>query len=51
MLDGLALAGGSAFGDGAENEDDKLFDAGSLEVAEVGDVGGVGEDDGIFCVA
>ena len=47
MLDGLALGRRGAAGDSATDEDDELLDARSLEIAEVRDVGGVGEDDGI----
>ena len=48
MLDGLAAAGGGAEGDGAGDEDDELAGGGSLEVAEVADVGGVGQHDGLL---
>lgn len=44
VLDGLALAGRRPLGDGAGDEEDELLGRVSLEVAEVADVGGVGED-------
>lgn len=47
MLDGLALAGGRALGDGAGDEEDELLGGRPLEVPEMADVGGVGEDHGI----
>ena len=47
MLDGLALGRRGAARDSATDKDDELFDAGSLEIAEVRDVRSVGEDDGI----
>lgn len=40
MLEGLALAGRGALGDGAGEEEDELPGGGALEVSEVGDVGG-----------
>lgn len=43
MLNGLALAGRGALGDGAGDEEDELLGGGALEVAEVAHVGGVGE--------
>jgi len=48
VLDGLAAAGGGAEGDGAGDEDDELAGGGALEVAEVADVGGVGQHDGLL---
>lgn len=39
VLDGLALSLGGALGDGATDEDDKLLDAGTLEIAEVAYIG------------
>lgn len=45
MLDGLPLTGRGALSDGPTHEDDEFLDAGTLEVAEMADVGGVGEDD------
>lgn len=48
MLDGLAAARGGAEGDGAGDEEDELAGGGALEVAEVADVGGVGQHDGLL---
>lgn len=50
MLDGLSLTGRGALRDGPTHEDDEFLDAGALEVAEVADVGGVGEDDRVGSV-
>lgn len=41
MLDGLALAGRSAFGDGPTDKNNELSDAWPLEVPEMGHIGSV----------
>lgn len=47
MLDRLALVRGGSFGDSSTDEDDEFSDSGPLEVAELADVGGIREDDGL----
>lgn len=44
MLDRLSLARWSTASDGATDEDDEFANARPLEVAKMGDIGGVGED-------
>ena len=48
VLDGLTLARLGALRDGSGDEDDELAGGGALEVAEVADVGGVGQHDGLL---
>lgn len=47
VLHGLALPGGRTLGDGAGDKEDELLGGRPLEVSEMADVGGVGEDHGI----